>query len=80
MYKRQLQRFDTAFYEPTVFTRENFGQWTEHGAVTSAQRASGTWRRWVDEYQQPAIEPDRLAALDDFVARRIAQGGASLDG
>ncbi|MEI8237784.1 MAG: trimethylamine methyltransferase family protein [Actinomycetota bacterium] len=75
-----LQRFDTAFYEPTVFTRENFGQWTEHGAVTSAQRASGTWRRWVDEYQQPAIEPDRLAALDDFVARRIAQGGASLDG
>jgi trimethylamine--corrinoid protein Co-methyltransferase len=74
-----LQRFDTAFYEPTVFTRENFGQWTEHGAVTSAQRATSTWRQWEADYLQPPIDADRLAALDEFVARRIAEGGADLE-
>jgi len=74
-----LQRFDTAFYEPTVFSRENFGQWTEHGAVTSAQRASATWQQWSADAALPPIESDRLAALDDFVARRTAEGGADLD-
>jgi trimethylamine--corrinoid protein Co-methyltransferase len=74
-----LQRFDTAFYEPTVFTRENFGQWTDHGAVTSAQRATSTWRQWDADYLQPPIDADRLAALDEFVARRIAEGGADLE-
>ena len=74
-----LQRFDTAFYEPTVFTRENFGQWTEHGAVTSAQRATSTWRQWEADYLQPPIEAERLASLDEFVARRAAEGGAALE-
>ena len=28
-----LARFETAFYEPEVFTRQNFGQWTDAGSL-----------------------------------------------
>jgi len=71
-----LDRFETAFHEPTVFTRQNFGQWTEAGATDAAERAHLTWQRWLDEYTQPAFDADAAAALDEFVARRTAEGGA----
>jgi trimethylamine--corrinoid protein Co-methyltransferase len=71
-----LDRFETAFHEPTVFSRQNFGQWTEAGATDAAERAHLTWQRWLDEYTQPAFDADAAAALDEFVARRTAEGGA----
>ena len=30
-----LARYEQAFYEPLVFTRQNFGQWTDAGSTTS---------------------------------------------
>jgi len=71
-----LGRFETAFHEPSVFTRQNFGQWTDGGAVDAADRAHGTWRQWLDEYTAPAFDDDAVAALDEFVSARIDAGGA----
>ena len=71
-----LGRFETAFHEPSVFTRQNFGQWTEGGAIDAADRAHTTWQRWLDEAAPPAFDPDAAAALDEFVATRIEAGGA----
>jgi trimethylamine--corrinoid protein Co-methyltransferase len=70
-----LGRFETAFHEPTVFTRQNFGQWTENGSTDARDRAHTTWTRWLDDFTPPAIDPDAAAALDDFVARRVEAGG-----
>jgi trimethylamine--corrinoid protein Co-methyltransferase len=74
-----LERFESAFHEPTVFTRQNFGQWVEQGSTSAAQRANTTWRRWLADYEQPPMDDGCRAALDDFVARRIAEGGAASD-
>ena len=71
-----LGRFETAFHEPTVFTRQNFGQWTEEGSIDAGERAHRTWRRWLDEYAPPPFEADAAAELDEFVERRVAAGGA----
>jgi trimethylamine--corrinoid protein Co-methyltransferase len=71
-----LDRFETAFHEPSVFTRQNFGQWTDGGSVDAADRATEVYQRWLREYEQPPMPDDRRAALDDFMARRIAEGGA----
>ena len=59
-----------------MFTRQNFGQWTEAGATDATERAHTTSQRWLDEYTTPAMPADTLAALDEFVARRTADGGA----
>ncbi len=71
-----LQRFETAFYQPEVFTRENFGQWTTAGSHDARDRATDVWKSWLDAYEEPAIDDSVRAAIDDHVARRIAEGGS----
>ena len=71
-----MERFETAFHEPSVFTRQNIGQWSEAGSVDATGRAEGLWRKWLEEYERPPMDHDARAALDDFVGRRIAEGGS----
>lgn len=71
-----LERFETAFYEPEVFTRQNFGQWTEGGSLDAGTRATQVWRRWLADYEQPPIDDALLTALDEHVARGVAAGGS----
>jgi trimethylamine--corrinoid protein Co-methyltransferase len=71
-----LERFEHAFHEPTVFSRANVGQWIEAGRPDAAERATTVVQQWLDTYKEPAIDEPRRAELDDFVARRIAEGGA----
>jgi trimethylamine--corrinoid protein Co-methyltransferase len=71
-----LERYRTAFYEPLVSDWSNFGQWTEQGSRDATQRANETWKRVLAEYEPPAIDDAIAAELDEFIARRIAEGGA----
>jgi len=72
-----LDRFEHAFYQPIVFSRANFEQWTEDGAQDSALRANAIWKRTLAHYEPPPIPDDVVAAIDDFVARRESEGGAA---
>jgi len=71
-----MARYRTAFYAPLVSDWRNFGQWTEAGAHTATERASLLWQQTLDRYVPPARDPAVIEALDDFVARRTAEGGA----
>ncbi len=71
-----LERYETAFYEPVVFSRSNYGQWEEDGSLTAAQRANGIWKRVLAEFEPPPLDEGIRLQLDDFVARRTAEGGA----
>jgi trimethylamine---corrinoid protein Co-methyltransferase len=71
-----MSRYRTAFYEPVVSDWSNFGTWTEAGAKTATQRATSVWKRRVAEYQAPASTSGISEALDPFIARRKASGGA----
>lgn len=74
-----LARYEQAFYEPIVFTRQNFGQWTEEGATTASTRANAVFKATLDAFVPPPVAHDVLAELDDYVARRTAEGGAPPD-
>jgi trimethylamine--corrinoid protein Co-methyltransferase len=71
-----MQRYRTAFYTPLVSDWRNFGQWSEAGAKTVAERATGVWQATLRNYTPPTRDPAVLQALTDFVARRKAEGGA----
>ena len=73
-----LERFEAAFHEPVAFTRQNFGQWQEHGGTTAAQRANVVWQQWLAEYEVPPMPDERVAELDAFVERRVSEGGAEV--
>jgi len=71
-----MARYRTAFYSPLVSDWQNFGNWQAAGAKTATERASEIWRQVVDAYQPPPRDPAVVDALNDFVARRTAEGGA----
>jgi trimethylamine--corrinoid protein Co-methyltransferase len=71
-----LERYRTAFYEPLVSDWSNFGQWTEAGSRDATTRANEVWKKTIADYEPPAIDDAILAELDEFVARRTAEGGA----
>ncbi len=74
-----LARYGDAFHEPIVFTRQNFGQWTEEGSTTAAQRANRVWKQVLADFEPPPMDDAIAAELDDFVARRTREGGAQPD-
>ncbi len=74
-----LERFETAFYQPLVFSRATYEQWVEEGSRRTDERAADVWRSALDGYEAPPLAPDVVAELDAFVARRTTEGGAAPD-
>ncbi len=72
-----MNRYQTEFYEPLVGDWSNFGTWTERGSIDANTRATGIWERIVHETPGPAHDPDRIGALQEFVAKRTEEGGAN---
>ncbi len=72
-----LERYATAFYSPIVSDWSNYETWQERGSKDATQRAHEIYRRLLDEYQAPTIDVARAEAIEDYVARRKAEGGVS---
>ncbi|WP_224814263.1 trimethylamine methyltransferase family protein [Hasllibacter sp. MH4015] len=71
-----MERYQTEFYEPIVHDYANFGTWTERGAKDASTRARDVWQGILANPGAPDIDPDRLAALEDYIARGTGRGGA----
>ena len=71
-----MSRYQTEFYEPLVADWSNFGTWTEKGAPDASSRATGIWQQILAQDNAPPVNPDRLAALTDYIRKASAAGGA----
>lgn len=71
-----MERYDTAFYEPVVADWNNFGTWTERGSLTANERATDVWKKTLNEFQAPPMDPAVVEEIDAFVVRRKEEGGA----
>ncbi len=72
-----LQRYESAFYQPLLSTRDNYERWQESGAPDTARRANALWKKLLQTYEKPPIDPAIEEALADFVARRKREISAS---
>ena len=72
-------RYRTAFFAPMISDWRNYESWQEAGSPTAYDKANRLYKEKLAAYQQPPIEPDRLEALQDYVARRKAEGGVKTD-
>lgn len=70
-----LERFRECFYRPLVSSTENYERWSRNGGNDTAARASGIWRKTLEEYEQPPIEEDLQAELKAYVDRRRTELG-----
>ena len=74
-----LERYQTAFYAPMLSDWRNYETWHETGCEDAATRAHRIYKDVLAAYQPPPLDPAIRQALDDFAARRTAEGGADLD-
>ena len=69
------QRYRSEHFRPMVSEWRNFESWDEGGRREAHQRAEDLARQLIDAHQEPAMNPERRAELDEYVERRVAEGG-----
>ena len=67
------QNFETAFARSEVANNDSYEQWLEEGSLDAAQRANLLWKKKLDEYEAPELDPDIDRALIDFINRRKSE-------
>lgn len=72
-------RYKSAFYEPLISDWRNFETWSEAGSPSAYDKANALYKQILADYQEPAMDPACLEAVDAFVAKRVEAGGAAND-
>ncbi len=67
------QNFETAFYRSPLADNNSFEQWQEEGSLDAAQRANTIWKKMLNEYEAPALDPAIDEALLAFMAQRKSE-------
>ena len=70
-----LERFRECFYRPLLSSTENYERWSRNGGKDAAARASDVWRKTLEEYEEPELEPSLKEELKAFVDRRRTELG-----
>jgi len=64
--------FQTAFYRSPLADNNSFEQWQAEGGKTIEERANALWKKWLADYEAPAIDPAIDEALQDFISWKKA--------
>ncbi len=62
--------FETAFYRSTIADNNSFEQWQAEGESRTDERANKLWKKWLAEYEAPALDESVDEALQDFMTRK----------
>jgi trimethylamine--corrinoid protein Co-methyltransferase len=74
-----LARYENAFYAPLLSDWRNYEQWDAAGRPEAHQKANTVWKQALQDYEKPPMDQAIRDELDDFVDRRIAEGGQATD-
>ena len=72
-------RYRDAFFRPLISDWRNYETWEEAGSPTSLDHAERVAAEMLARYEQPVLDDAVREELDEFVARRIAEGGIETD-
>ncbi len=65
--------FMTALFRPLTPDDSSFEQWQAAGSEDTAIRANRLWKERLNAYEDPGLDPDIDAELQEYVARTKAQ-------
>jgi trimethylamine---corrinoid protein Co-methyltransferase len=71
-----MAQYETAFHPPMLSNWDSYPNWQARGSEEAPQRANRIWKDLLAAYEPPPLDPGTRDALDAFVARRKAEGGA----
>ena len=65
--------FMSAFFRPETPDNNSYEQWNAEGGLDAAQRANALWKRRLEEYEDPGLDPAIDEALLEYITRRKAE-------
>jgi trimethylamine---corrinoid protein Co-methyltransferase len=71
-----MAQYETAFHPPLLSNWDSYPTWQARGSEEAPQRANRIWKDLLASYEPPSLDDGIREALNDFVARRKAEGGA----
>ena len=71
-----MAQYETAFHPPMLSNWDSYPNWLARGAEEAPARANRIWKELLSNYEAPPLDPGVLEALNAYVARRKAEGGA----
>ncbi len=72
-----LRNYRTGFYRPLISSTENFDRWQRNGSRTADVVANEKWKKMLEDYADPGIDPALDEELREFIAKRKAAISAS---
>lgn len=61
--------FMSALFRPLTPDNNSFEQWQAEGGKDAAQRANAQWKKQLENYEDPGLDPAIDEALKDYIAR-----------
>ncbi|MCW1917318.1 trimethylamine methyltransferase family protein [Rhodobacter sp. KR11] len=74
-----MARFETAFHAPMLSTWDNYPSWLAKGAEEAPARANRIWKDLLAGYEPPPLDPGIRDDVEDYIARRKAEGGVEVN-
>ena len=71
-----MAQYETAFHPPMLSNWDSYPNWLARGAEEAPARANRIWKELLSNYEPPPLDPGVHEALNAYVARRKAEGGA----
>ncbi len=68
-------RYRDAFHTPLLSDWRNFESWEQAGSPDPAERTRSLAGEFLEAYEPPPMDPAVREELEDFVARRVSEGG-----
>ena len=68
-----LANFETAFVRSSVADNDSYEAWIDNGSLTAQQRANAQWKKMLDAYVEPALDPAIIAEMEAFIAQRKSE-------
>ena len=68
-----MERFRDCFYRPFLTNSDNYERWNRLGARDTRDRAEEIWKKKLEDYVMPDMDPSTLQELTEFVAQRKSQ-------
>lgn len=68
-----MLNYETAFWDTELSDNDPFETWDENGGLDMAARANERWKKVLDAYEAPQIDPGVDQALQEFMASRKAE-------
>lgn len=64
--------FEDAFYRSPLADNGSFEQWEAEGSLRIEDRANTLYKRWLRDYEAPALDPGVDEALNDYINTKKA--------